>query len=206
MPLLLFLVDGIFLNYSRILFQNQGFFSKIIKVHYPIMAGTLLLAYFPRNFFNNTPIMVKTNTQPSPLPMGWKCIGVKRKRGQYSGKIDKHYYAPTGQCFRSMRAAKLYLASVVQPMDQDVVDPPVAVPTQAENELPSAPAAPNTQEAVVSVAAPSVEENELPAEVELMAAQDVVQDVVDPALFKVEVDHSGHEVILVYDSSDEETE
>ena len=50
--------------------------------------------------------MVKNSFE---LPEGWQVVKIKRRKGFSRGKVDKHYFSPSGEHFRSLIAVQRFL-------------------------------------------------------------------------------------------------
>jgi hypothetical protein len=84
--------------------------------------------------------MVKINQAAKPaLPEGWQCRTSKRRKGQTRGRVDKHYIAPDGTHYRSLRAVNEYLSGLAEkttPAHVVPVAPAVASPEAAPVVVP----------------------------------------------------------------------
>lgn len=84
--------------------------------------------------------MVKINQAAKPpLPEGWHCRTSKRRKGQTRGRVDKHYIAPDGTQYRSLRAVNEHLSGLAEktsPAPVVPVAPAVASPEAAPVVVP----------------------------------------------------------------------
>ena len=131
---------------------------------------------------------ILSTEKPTPtLPDGWHCVTSIRRGGKSIGKRDNHYFSPAFvHRFRSRRAVIAHLAKeALPPISLVVPVAPTVVPVAVPVDVPLAVSVPVTvQPAPVAVAAAS--------------------PVVVPIFSQVEIDSQGNEVVIVYDSSDEE--
>ena len=166
--------------------------------------------------------MVKVySNKAGGLPAGWIMVPNMRKNsGKTNGIVDKHYFSPTFQSFRSMAAVRRFLAQqnvgggsppIFNTPENSVVEAPIALPAIAPVIAPvNAPAiapviAPVNAPVNAFFAAPVNAAIEVPIKVPIDAANvDNSHAILDKDSDSVvgfwEVDGSGQEIIIVVSS------
>ena len=170
--------------------------------------------------------MVKVySNKAGGLPAGWIMVPNMRKNsGKTNGIVDKHYFSPTFQSFRSMAAVRRFLAQqnvgggsppIFNTPENSVVEAPIALPAIAPVIAPvNAPAiapviapvnAPVNAFFAAQVNAAIEVPIDVPIEVPINAANvDNIHAILDEDSGSVvgfwEVDGSGQEIIIVVSS------
>tara|TARA_B110000858_G_scaffold187996_1_gene233001 strand:+ start:863 stop:1345 length:483 start_codon:yes stop_codon:yes gene_type:complete len=83
-------------------------FSILISFHHSLSFSLS----FGAHFRNKNMVKINKNAKPaSQLPSGWMVLTKYRKKGASKGKLDRTYYSPEMESFRSLKAVKRFIAA-----------------------------------------------------------------------------------------------